>query len=136
MSREELVASPVGSAPNRFVKWVLRYTRMVARQCRQRTALTDSLNAMNVEELVDYVAEGGEPRKMSGPKDLESRVGRRNSRTCLLRQGTQMFIGGENEFGVMSVDLASLLASEVNVLATHATLRGIELERLSIEGAG
>ena len=36
----------------------------------------------------------------------------------------------------MSVTLASLLACELDLIATHATLQGIELERLSLEGEG
>ncbi|HYB76130.1 MAG TPA: OsmC family protein [Nitrososphaerales archaeon] len=50
--------------------------------------------------------------------------------------GKELFVGGEGEFGAMSVALASLLACEIDVLATNATLRGIELETLTVEGTG
>lgn len=49
---------------------------------------------------------------------------------------TQIFIGGEQDFGAMSVTLASLLACEVDLIVTHATLRGIELGKLTVEGTG
>lgn len=50
--------------------------------------------------------------------------------------GREMFVGGDDEFGAMSVALASFLACEVDLVATHAALRGIELEKLSLEGTG
>lgn len=45
-------------------------------------------------------------------------------------------MGGDQDFGAMSVALASLLGCEIDLIATQATVRGIELERLSIGGVG
>lgn len=48
----------------------------------------------------------------------------------------ELFVGGAGDFRAMPLALASFLACEVDVIATHATLRGIELERLTVEGNG
>jgi len=58
------------------------------------------------------------------------------TRSRVAASGRELFVGGEGDFGAMSVALASFLACEVDVIATHATLHGSELERLSIEGHG
>lgn len=43
--------------------------------------------------------------------------------------------GGAGEFGAMSATTASFLACEIDLLATRATLSGIELEKLTLEGS-
>jgi len=48
----------------------------------------------------------------------------------------ELYIGGEGNFSAMAVTHASLLACEIGVIAQYATLRGIELEELKIEGVG
>lgn len=59
-------------------------------------------------------------------------VGGTRSRVAF--RGKELYVGGDTDFSAMSATLASFLACEVDVIATHATLRGIELESLSIEG--
>ncbi|OLS20066.1 MAG: hypothetical protein HeimC3_42040 [Candidatus Heimdallarchaeota archaeon LC_3] len=49
---------------------------------------------------------------------------------------TEVFIGGDKDFGGMSMAQASHLGCMIDVIATHATLRGIELEKLTIESEG
>ncbi len=48
----------------------------------------------------------------------------------------ELYIGGEGGFSAMAVTQASLLACEIGVITHYATLRGIELEKLTIEGLG
>ena len=98
--------------------------------------MTQTLNAMDVRALKEEVEELKEhPEKCRIDRTLvaewvggtRARIGGRNK---------ELFIGGENDFGAMSVTLAAFLACELDVIVTHATLRGIELERLTIEGSG
>jgi uncharacterized OsmC-like protein len=95
------------------------------------------MNGVNAKELIDYIAEMKEhPTKCRVQQTLKAEwVGGTRARVYS-GSGKEMFIGGDGEFGAMSVALASLLSCELDVIATHATLRGIELERLSIEGSG
>jgi uncharacterized OsmC-like protein len=95
------------------------------------------MNGVNEKELVDYVAEiTKHPEKCQVKGSLTAEwVGGTRARVYS-HSGKQIFIGGEDDFGAMRVALASFLACELDVIATHATLRGIELERLSIEGTG
>jgi uncharacterized OsmC-like protein len=95
------------------------------------------INAVNVKELTEYVAERkANPEKCNVSRTLRAEwVGGTRARVYS-DSGKELFVGGEDDFGAMSVALASLLACEVDVIATHATLRGIELEELSLEGTG
>jgi uncharacterized OsmC-like protein len=95
------------------------------------------INAVNVKELTEYVAERkANPEKCNVRRTLRAEwVGGTRARVYS-DSGKELFVGGEDDFGAMSVALASLLACEVDVIATHATLRGIELEELSMEGTG
>jgi uncharacterized OsmC-like protein len=95
------------------------------------------INAVNVKELTDYIAERkANPEKCSVRRTLKAEwVGGTRARVYS-GSGKELYVGGEDDFGAMSVALASLLACEVDVIATHATLRGIELEELSLEGTG
>jgi uncharacterized OsmC-like protein len=46
------------------------------------------------------------------------------------------YLGGSDDFSAMRALLASLAACDVSVIATHAALLGIGLERLSVEAEG
>jgi uncharacterized OsmC-like protein len=94
------------------------------------------LNGLNTEELRNEQAElRKNPEKCKLSRSLTAEwVG--GTRARVYSGDRQLFIGGEEDFGAMSVTLASLLACEVDLIATHATLRGIELEKLIVEGAG
>ena len=95
------------------------------------------INSVDVKELTEYVAERkANPEKCNVRRTLRAEwVGGTRARVYS-DSGKELFVGGEDDFGAMSVALASLLACEVDVIATHATLRGIELEELSLEGTG
>lgn len=92
---------------------------------------------MNVKELSEYIADKkAHPEKCNVRRTLKAEwVGGTRARV-FSDSGKEMFVGGEGDFGAMSVALASFLACELDVIATHATLRGIELDELSLEGTG
>ena len=57
-------------------------------------------------------------------------------RARIYSEDKELYIGGEDDFSAMSLTQASLLACEIDVIVLYATLRGIELEKLTIEGLG
>lgn len=46
------------------------------------------------------------------------------------------YIGGDDELNPMQMLLASLAACDVDMIATHASLMGLEIETLSVEATG
>lgn len=99
------------------------------------------LNSLNESELKAQAAEVGKDsakcqisRKLTAEwvggtrAQIHSSDGNNNN--------PQLYIGGDQDFDAMSAMQASLLACEVDVIATHATLHGIELEKLTVEGDG
>ena len=113
-----------------------RLQRLSTPACLKQ-GLQQDLNSVNVKELTDYIAnKKANPEKCRVRRNLKAEwVGGTRARVYS-DSGKEMHIGGEGDFGAMTVTLASLLACELDVIATHATLRGIELEKLSIEGQG
>lgn len=99
-------------------------------------AMTHPINAMDADALRNEVQDlKDHPEKCRIDRTLTAEwVG--GTRARIAGRNKELHIGGAGDFGAMSVALASFLACEVDVIATHATLRGIELERLSIEGNG
>jgi TusA-related sulfurtransferase/uncharacterized OsmC-like protein len=96
----------------------------------------EKLNGMEIEEVRKYASLARQnPEKYAAQRKLGAEwVG--GTRAKVYSGDKEIFIGGEEDFGAMSVSLASLLACEIDLLATHATARGIEIEKLSIEGTG
>jgi uncharacterized OsmC-like protein len=94
------------------------------------------LNQLNVEEVEQDAREARmNPEKCSITRKLEAEwVG--GTRSQIHSGNKELFIGVDQDFGAMSVALASLLGCEIDLIATQATVRGIELERLQIEGTG
>jgi TusA-related sulfurtransferase/uncharacterized OsmC-like protein len=94
------------------------------------------LNQFGVDELEHNAIVAREnPEKCFMSRKLEAEwIGGSGSR---VHSGSKdMFMGGDQYFGAMSVALASLLGCEIDLIATQATLRGIELEHLSVEAVG
>lgn len=50
--------------------------------------------------------------------------------------GTAISLGGEGNLNPMQAVLAALAACEVDVVATHAALLGLDVERLTVETTG
>lgn len=95
-----------------------------------------TLNGLEIEEVKKYALVAREtPEKCAFTRRLGADwVG--GTRARVYSKDKELFVGGDEDFGAMSVALASLLACEIDLLATQATARGIELEKLSIEGTG
>lgn len=96
----------------------------------------EQLNGIEIEEVRKVASLARQsPEKYAMQRKLTAEwVG--GTRAKVYSGDKEIFIGGDGDFGAMSVSLASLLACEVDLLATHATARGIEIEKLSIEGLG
>lgn len=94
------------------------------------------LNGMNVPELRNYIA----------AVKADSSVAERNptivarwgggSRAQVRYEAQTLDIGGEGEPSAMVLLLASLAACDVEVVATTATLLGLEIEDLEVEATG
>lgn len=99
-------------------------------------SIKETLNGLDIEQVRKDALEAREnPEKCAATRKLDAEwVGATRAR--VYSGDKEIFIGGEKDFGAMSVALASLFACEIDVLATAATERGIELEKLSIEGVG
>ena len=98
--------------------------------------MAEGINRMDVEELHHEVRMLKEKPEMCNvaPKLTAEWVG--GTRARIAGRNQALHIGGPEDFSAMSVALASFLACELDVIVTHATLRGIELERLTVEGTG
>ena len=95
-----------------------------------------TLNGLEVVQVRKDAIEAREnPKKCNVSRKLNAEwVG--GTRARVYSRDKEIFVGGDNDFGAMSVALASLFACEIDLLATVATERWIELEKLSIEGTG
>ncbi len=102
----------------------------------EKHRLTDGLNRMDVAELREEVDQFKEnPEKCNIVRTMTAEwLG--GTRARIAGKNKVLHVGGPEDFGAMSVALASFLACELDVIATHATLRGIELEKLAVEGTG
>ncbi|MDE1858382.1 MAG: hypothetical protein KGI26_04890, partial [Thaumarchaeota archaeon] len=80
------------------------------------------LNDVKLKELVEYIADKrAHPEKCNVRRTLRAEwVGGTRARV-FSDSGKEMFVGGDGDFGAMSVALASFLACELDVIATHAT---------------
>jgi len=98
--------------------------------------MTKELNRIDVEELHQEVDQYKvNPEKCNIVRTMTAEwVG--GTRSRIAHKNKVLHIGGPEDFRPMTVTLASFLACELDVIVTHATLRGIELEKLSIEGTG
>lgn len=95
-----------------------------------------TINRMDADELRAEVQELKEhPEKCRTDRKLVAEwVGGTRSHVTGMKK--DLYIGGEGDYRAMNLALASFLGCEVDVIATHATLRGIELEKLTIEADG
>jgi uncharacterized OsmC-like protein len=98
--------------------------------------ILDTLNGLEIDQVRKDALEARQnPEKCRMVRKLSAEwVG--GTRARVYSGNKEIFVGGEKDFGAMSVALASLLACEIDLLSTQATARGIEIEKLSIEGTG
>jgi uncharacterized OsmC-like protein len=95
-----------------------------------------TLNGNNVAELNQFIeaARRDPTRAERNPKVVAHWVG--GSRARVECDGKVIYIGGDDELNAMRVLLAALAACDVDVIATHASLMGLEIEALSVEVNG
>ncbi len=96
----------------------------------------ETLNGMNVPELRNYVEMvRADPSVAERDPTISARWDG-GSRAQVTYGGQTFRIGGEGEPSAMVLLLASLAACDVEVVATTATLLGLELEDLEVEATG
>jgi len=95
-----------------------------------------TLNGNNVTELNQFIeAMRQDPTRGDRHPTLTAHwVG--GGRARVECDGNVLYIGGDGEFNAMRVLLAALAACDVDLIATHASLMGLEIETLSVEVGG
>lgn len=95
-----------------------------------------TLNGTNVAELNQFIeAVRRDPTRADrNPKLVAHWVG--GSRSRVEFKDIVTYVGGDNELNPMQMLLASLAACDVDMIATHASLMGLEIETLSVEVNG
>lgn len=94
------------------------------------------LNGVDLAEHLEYVEQVRKDPTVAerNPSIVAKWVGGTRSRVD--RQGVVVHMGGEGDPSAMWMFLASLAACDVEVVATHASLLGIEIEDLEVEAKG
>ncbi len=95
-----------------------------------------TLNGNNVAELNQFIeAVRRDPARADrDPKLVAHWVS--GSRSRVECDGKVMYVGGDDELNAMRVLLAALAACDVDMVATHASLMGLQIETLSVEVGG
>ncbi|MFN2525821.1 MAG: OsmC family protein [Actinomycetota bacterium] len=95
------------------------------------------LNGTDVEGLKDYV-DGVATDPSKADRDLlVTAHWEGESRARVEKEGSKaLYIGGGDELSAMAGILGMLAACDVEVVATHATLLGLELKDLRVEARG
>lgn len=96
------------------------------------------INGMDVGELQGILAAVTEdPTKADrNPVVIARWVGGDRAEVTMASGGASVFIGGDDAPGAMRMLLMCLAACDVDVIASRASLRGIEIESLSVEATG
>ncbi len=100
------------------------------------TAKENEINGMDMAGFREYVEEVRlVPSKAErNPVIVAKWAG--GSRARVEKDGTVIRMGGDDEPSAMWMFLASLAACDIEVVATHASLLGLEIESLEIEAKG
>lgn len=94
------------------------------------------MNGMNVPELREYVSTVKADPAVAERNPTIVAQWDGGSRARLRFEDQTLRIGGEGEPSAMVLLLASLAACDVEVVATTATLLGLELDQLEVEAKG
>ncbi|MBI3760396.1 MAG: OsmC family protein [Chloroflexi bacterium] len=99
--------------------------------------MNNNLNGLPLPEIRDLIEACRVDPGRAGrtPRVVAQWVGSRRSR-IEFRDKTVTHIGGEDELNPMQMLLACLAACDVDLIALHAGLMGIELEALWVEAEG
>ena len=95
------------------------------------------LNGMDVDELKSYVDSIRQDRSVADRNPVVSAHWEDKSRARVEADGRKSFyLGGDDDFSAMQAILGALAACDVEVVATHATLVGLEIRNLRVEATG
>lgn len=96
------------------------------------------LNGLDVAELQEYVAsvEGDATQADRDPVVIGTWVGGTRSEITSPLGGPVVYMGGPDDPSAMGMLLRALAACDIEVIATRATLMGIEIKELSVEARG
>jgi uncharacterized OsmC-like protein len=96
------------------------------------------LNGMDVDELREYIdsvsADGSQADR--DPTVTARWVGGTRAEVVSTQGGPPVYMGGDADPSAMGIMLRALAACDIEVVATRATLLGIEIEDLRIEAKG
>jgi len=96
------------------------------------------LNGMDVDELREYIdsvtADGAQADR--DPTVTARWVGGTRAEVVSTQGGAPVYMGGDDDPSAMGILLRALAACDIEVVATRATLLGIEIEDLTIEAKG
>lgn len=96
------------------------------------------VNGVDVGELLDYI----ETVKLDGtradrnPVVIARWVGGTRAEVTSNSGGPPVYMGGDNDPSAMGMLLRTLAACDVEVIANHAALLGVQIEDLSVEARG
>lgn len=102
-----------------------------------RSAKRD-LNGFDVGQLEAYVTSVAADRTKAdrSPTVVARWLGESRAAVSSAQGGPDVFMGGDDEPSAMNMLLRTLAACDVEVIATTASLMGVEIESLSIEASG
>jgi len=94
------------------------------------------VNGVDLAEHLEYVEQVRKDPTVAerNPAIIAKWVG--GTRSRVEREGVVVHMGGDGDPSAMWMFLASLAACDVEVVATHASLLGIEIEDLEVEAKG
>jgi uncharacterized OsmC-like protein len=96
------------------------------------------LNGMDVDELREYIdsvtVDGAQADRE--PTVTARWVGGTRAEVMSTLGGPPVYMGGDHDPSAMGILLRALAACDVEVIATRATLLGIEIEELTIDAKG
>jgi uncharacterized OsmC-like protein len=96
------------------------------------------INGMDLDELREFrAAVAKDPTQADrDPVVVATWLGGSRSEATSLADGATAYIGGEGELNPMRMHLATLAACDVDLIATRASLLGVEIESLTVEARG
>ncbi len=96
-----------------------------------------AVNGIDVEDLQGYVDRIRHDRSVADRDPTVVAHWEGTTRARVETDGRKsLYLGGDDEFSAMQAALGALAACDVEVIATHATLVGLEIRELRIEAKG
>lgn len=96
-----------------------------------------TVNGINVENLNDYVDRIRQDRSVADRNFLAVAHWESETRSRVDVDGRKsLSLGGNDEFSAMHAVLGALAACDIEVIATHAALVGLEIRDLRVEARG